>query len=226
MVVEPGAADDEFVTSVKLRSTKDNSTLTRSGKSLVYAGYSWRGTSKGSGPAGSSARRFLATKCAKHCGSRPINRWPKAAGIGASIRSSGFDVKLHRASAEPTLTAVDRASLKTGTQADRVRLLGDNLPAQPAPADLDFGTGVTVRRIVSHTGSEIVAEVDVAANAVSGKRDVALRRSVLQNAIAVYDRVDYIKVTPDTALAHLGSDVHPQGFQQFEAIGYQRGADG
>ena len=33
-------------------------------------------------------------------------------------------------------------------------------------------------------------------------------------------------MTPESALAHLGSDVHPKGFQQFEAIGYQSGDDG
>jgi quinohemoprotein amine dehydrogenase len=135
-------------------------------------------------------------------------------------------VKLQRGSADPTLIGADRSSLKTGTQGTRVRLLAQSLPAQIEPSDLDFGTGVTVRRIVSHTPSEIVAEVDVAADAVPGKRDIAFRRSVLQNAIAVYDRIDYIKVTPDSALARLGSERHPKGYQQFEAIAYQRGADG
>jgi quinohemoprotein amine dehydrogenase len=53
-----------------------------------------------------------------------------------------------------------------------------------------------------------------------------LRRSVLQGGIAVYDRVDYIKVLPESALARLGSDVHPKGYQQLEAIAYQRGEDG
>jgi quinohemoprotein amine dehydrogenase len=91
---------------------------------------------------------------------------------------------------------------------------------------LDFGTGVTVKRIVSHTPTEVVVELDVAADAVTGKRDIAFRRSVLQSAIAVYDRIDYVKVTPDSALAHLGSETHPKGYQQFEAVAYQRGADG
>jgi quinohemoprotein amine dehydrogenase len=92
-------------------------------------------------------------------------------------------------------------------------------------ADLDLGSGITVRRIVSHTPSEVVAEVDVAANAVPGKRDIALRRSVLEGALAVYDRVDYIKVLPEASLARLGSDVHPKGYEQFDAVAYQRGAD-
>ena len=85
---------------------------------------------------------------------------------------------------------------------------------------------MTARRIVSHSGSEVVAEVDVAANAVPGRRDVALRRAVLQNGVAVYDQIDYIKVAPSSALARLGSQTHPKGYQQFEAVAYQRGTDG
>jgi quinohemoprotein amine dehydrogenase len=49
---------------------------------------------------------------------------------------------------------------------------------------------------------------------------------VLPSAIAVYDRIDYVKVVPDSALARLGSATHPKGYQQFEAVAYQRGADG
>jgi len=143
-----------------------------------------------------------------------------------SYQEMGIDVKVQRASADPTLAGIDRLSLKTGSQAQRVRLIGYNLPADVTAADLDFGSGVKVRRMVSHTPGEVIAEVDVAPDAVPGKRDIALRRSILQNAIAVYDRVDYIKVTPESALARLGSDVHPKGYQQFDAIGYQRGADG
>jgi quinohemoprotein amine dehydrogenase len=83
-----------------------------------------------------------------------------------------------------------------------------------------------VKRVVSSKSNEVIAEVDVAADAVSGKRDVSLRRSVLQGGVAVYDKIDYIKVIPESALARLGSDVHPKGFQQFEAVAYQRGEDG
>jgi len=138
----------------------------------------------------------------------------------------GVDVKMERASDGPMLIGTDLSALKTGSKGVAVKLFGDHLPADIAPADLDFGTGVKVTRIVSHTASEAVAEVDVAADAVSGRRDVVYRRSVLPGAIAVYDKVDYIKVTPQSTIARLGSETHPKGYQQFEAIAYQRGADG
>jgi len=137
----------------------------------------------------------------------------------------GFDVKMERAGDGPMLVTTDRTSLKTGTQNNAVKIYADHLPADIAPADLDFGAGVTVKRIASQTASEVVAEVDVASDAVSGKRDVVFRRSVLPAAIAVFDRIDYIKVVPQSTLARLGSETHPKGFQQFEAIAYQRGAD-
>ncbi len=71
--------------------------------------------------------------------------------------------------------------------------------------------------------------VDVAADAVPGKRDVCIGNAALDGALAVYDKVDYIKVMPEASLARLGGDEHsphPRGYQQFEAMAYQRGADG
>ncbi len=217
--------DDEFITRVKLTSLKDGSTITRTGHSVVYSGYAWRGRSKGTLPAkpspddpGSEMREVMWVSPDQ---STAEGRW-----FWGEYQEFGFDVQMRRPSADPTLIAADRTSLKAGTTGNRVRIIAENLPAQIVPADLDFGAGVTVRRIVSHSPTEIIAEVDAAEDAVPGKRDTAFRRAVLQNAIAVYDRIDYIKVTPDSALARLGSETHPKGFQQFDAVAYQRGADG
>jgi quinohemoprotein amine dehydrogenase len=220
-----GGTEDEFTTRVKLTSIKDGSTISRTGHSLVYAGYAWRGRSKGT-PAAKATPDDLGSDMREVMWISPDQSMAEGRWFWGEYQEFGADVKLTRASADPTLIGADRSLLKTGTQGTRVRLLAESLPAQIAPADLDFGSGVTVKRIVSHTPTEIVAEVDVAANAVSGKRDIAFKRSVLQSAIAVYDRIDYVKVTPDSALAHLGSEKHPKGFQQFEAVAYQRGADG
>jgi quinohemoprotein amine dehydrogenase len=134
-------------------------------------------------------------------------------------------VKLRRASSAPTLLAVDRPSLKTGSRADQIRLIGDHFPSEIAAADLNFGPGVTVRAIASNSPGEIVALLDVSSEAPLGKHDVEFRRSSLAGALAVYDRIDYLKVTPDSIVAAFGDRTHPKGYQQFEAIGYQRGPD-
>jgi quinohemoprotein amine dehydrogenase len=224
MVMEPGSTDDEFQTRVKLQSVKDGSTVTRSGQGLVYAGYSWRGRSKGSSPAGPQPDD-VNKEMREAMWISPDQLWAQGRWFFGEYQEFGADVKLVRASAEPTLIGVDRTMLKQGSQSNRIRLIGDNLPTQVAPADLDLGSGITVRRIVSHTSGDVIAEVDIASNALPGKRDIAFHRSVLEGAIAVYDRVDYIKVLPEASLAHLGSDVHPKGYEQFDAVAYQRGAD-
>jgi quinohemoprotein amine dehydrogenase len=226
MEVEPASGtDDQFTTRVKLTSVKDGSTISRTGRSLVYAGYAWRGRSQGT-PAANAAPDDLSSEMREVLWVSPDQSTAEGRWFWGQYQEFGFDVKLQRASADPTLLGADRSSLKTGSQGTRVRLIAESLPPQIVPADLDFGSGVTVRRIDSHTPTEIVAEVDVAADAMPGKRDIVFRRSVLQSAIAVYDRVDYVKVVPESALARLGSEHHPKGYQQFEAVAYQRGADG
>jgi quinohemoprotein amine dehydrogenase len=72
----------------------------------------------------------------------------------------------------------------------------------------------------------VVAEVDVAAGAASGPRTVSIGSSLLERAVTIYDRVDYLKVTPESSLATFSSDVYSRGVQQFEALGVHRGADG
>jgi len=100
------------------------------------------------------------------------------------------------------------------------------MPSQVKPADVGLGSGITVRRIISSSTNDLVAEVDVAADAASGLRELVLGDRVLRNALAVYDRVDYIKLQPESALAAFGDAQRSKGYEQFEATGYQRGADG
>lgn len=226
MVVEPGASEDEFSTNIKLTYLKDGSTVTRSGKSLVYTGYAWRGRSRAQnvvapapGNAGGNPADLREVMWVAPDQSSMEGRW-----YWGAYEEFGYDVKLTRAGDGPVVIGTDRPMLKAGSAAQRVRIFGDNLPRASAN-EIDFGTGVSVKRIMDQSASQITVEVDVDAKAIVGKRDVSVRRAVAPNALAVYDKVDYIKVKPDTALARLGGGGHPKGFQQFEAWAYNRGPD-
>jgi quinohemoprotein amine dehydrogenase len=225
MDVEAAGGGDEFLTRMRLRSVTDGVVVVRTGRSVVYAGTAWRGRSQGISAA-SAAPDDLSTEAREAMwvapdGSKVEGRW-----FWGQYEELGFDVTLQRASSDPALLLVDPPSFKAGSNANRIRLIGDRFPAQVAPADVTVGSGMTVRRIISSTPGEIVAEVDVAADALAGKRNVSFRSSTLESAVAIYDRVDYVKVTPESSLATFGSQTYSRGFQQFEAIGYQRGADG
>lgn len=226
MVIEPGAAEDEFTTNVKLTYLKDGSTVARSGKSMVYTGYSWRGRSASKNPvaaspsnAGGVPAELREVMWVAPDQSQMEGRW-----FWGAYEEFGYDVTLRRAGEGATVIGVDRPMLKNGSTAQRVRIYGDNFQ-RIAAADVDFGSGVTVKRIVEQSPQQLTVEVDVDAKAIVGKRDVSVRRAVAANAIAVYDRIDYLKVTPETALARLGGTTHPKGFQQFDAIAYHRGPD-
>jgi quinohemoprotein amine dehydrogenase len=225
MTVEAAGGGDEFLTRTTLHSVNDAAVVVRTGRSVVYAGTAWRGRSKGISAA-TTAPDDLSTEAREAMwvapdGSRIEGRW-----FWGQYQELGFDVTLQRASSEPALLLVDPPSFKAGSSANRIRLIGDRFPAQVTPADVTVGSGVTVRRIISSAPGEIVAEVDVAADALSGKRNVAVRSSTLERAVAIYDRVDYVRVTPESSLATFGNQAYSRGFQAFEAVGYQRGADG
>jgi quinohemoprotein amine dehydrogenase len=215
--------DGDYSTSARLVSVSDGLRFIRNGRGVIYSGYAWRGRSNG--PGTHTAPDHIFSQAREVLWFSPDQPSAEGRWFWGQYQEFGFDVKLRRPSDQPALLLLDRTALKTGTQGDRIRLLGDHLE-HAAAADLDFGAGITVRRIVSSTPGEVVADLDVASDAASGKRDVRFRQSVLAGAIAVYDRIDYIKVAPESAMAAFADQAHPRGYQQFEAVAYQRGPDG
>src|SRR5262249_5725683 len=91
---------------------------------------------------------------------------------------------------------------------------------------VDFGQGVTVSRIVSTTPDVLTIEVDVAADARIGPRDLSFGGSTKPAALAVYTRVDGIKVEPQAGMARLGGAAFPERLGQFEARAFSNGPDG
>ena len=218
VVIEPGAGPDEFTTSAKLHYLKTGSGVTRSGKALVYAGYAWRGRSSSAGA--TDPKELREVMIVSRDQSQIEGRW-----FWGDYDEFGLDVTLRRASSEPVVLAVDRLALQAGASAERVQIFGDNLPSGLAPADVDLGAGVAVKRVLAQSSTSVTVEVDVAKDALSGKRDAVLRRAVAVGAFTVYDKMDYLKVMPEAALARLGGGGHPKGYQQFEAVAYNRGPD-
>jgi quinohemoprotein amine dehydrogenase len=226
MLIEPGAAENEFKTTTKLKSLKDGSEIVRTGTSLVYSGYSWRGRSHTSNVPANVVPDDPRQEVREVMWISPDQTFADGRWFWGFYQEFGFDVHMQRASGAPILLTTDRPAVRSGTEGTKLHILGDALPANLTAADLDLGSGITVKAIASHSATDLVVDIDIAAKAVPGKRDIAIPGAVLQSAFAVYDKVDYIRVTPDTSIARLGGDVHPKGYQQLEAIAYQNGADG
>ncbi len=91
---------------------------------------------------------------------------------------------------------------------------------------MDFGRGVTVTRVVSATPTMVTVELDVAVDAAQGARDLFLAGTLKKAALTVYDKADFIKVTPGWNMARVGGVVFPKMLAQFEAFAYAHGPDG
>jgi quinohemoprotein amine dehydrogenase len=211
-VTPQGSGDTgDFTTETTLTYARTGKTITRRGRAIVYTGFQWRGKSD-------DVREVLA-----------IDRdWQHASGrwFSGAYDEFGLDVRLARVGADPIVLGVADPRIRSGTANQEVRLFGVNLPPQVTAADLNFGPGVTVDRIVNASADRLTVAVSVAQNATVGRHAVFLAGATGEAAVAVYTTIDFIKVLPQAGLARVGGANFPKQFQQFEAAAFANGPDG
>jgi quinohemoprotein amine dehydrogenase len=212
------SSPDEFTTQITYRYARSGRAVTRAGRALVYTGYQWRGRTMVGGDDKTSLREVMW-----------VDRdWQSIAGrwFWGEHDEFGIDIQLRRQGRETVVAGVDRPSLKRATSAQTVRVFGANFASGLAARDIDFGRGVTVARVVSSTPELLAVEVNVAADAPVGVRDLFVAGVLKSNALVVYEKVDTIKVAPAWNMARVGGAVFPKMFARFEAVAYSNGADG
>jgi quinohemoprotein amine dehydrogenase len=226
MTVKATAAADEFETSVELSYANTGATFSRSGKGVVYTGYSWRGRqTAASKPAanadpGNAPAEWREAMMLSRDNNSMTGRW-----FWGGYEEFGIDVALTRAGKEPVVLGTDLYALQMSTTKE-LKIFGANFPQALKPAEIDLGPGVTVKRIVSATPTLVIAEVAAAAGLPVGLRDVTVAGASALKAITIYDKVSYVKVAPSGAMARLGGTIAPKQYMQFEAIAYANGPDG
>ena len=218
VTIAPGATADEFTTAVTYTYARSGRAVTRAGRVVIYTGYQWRGRTTVGGDDSTSLREVLF-----------VDRdWQSIDGrwFAGGYDELGLDITLKRIGPAPVVTGVDRAAIERGTSAQQVRIYGANLPASLAARDVDLGRGVTVTRVVSATPDLAAVAIDIAADAPIGARDLFVAGARSQSAIAVYDKIDYLKLNPGWSMARVGGVMFPKMLSRFEANGWSHGADG
>lgn len=218
VTIKPGTGPDEFVTDVSYTYPRSGKTVTRAGRSLIYTGYQWRGRTTVGQDDATSLREVMTVE----------RDWQTMSGrwFNGGYDEHGLDIRLVRIGRETIVSGLDRAALKTNTPGQAVRLYGANLPTTVTPRDIDFGRGVAVTRVVSATADVLTVEVNVTGDAPIGVHDVFVSGLVSKTAVAVYNKIDYLKVAPGWGMARVGGTVFPKMFAQFEAVAYSNGLDG
>jgi quinohemoprotein amine dehydrogenase len=224
MTIEPSATGDAYTTTTKVTCCDGTSRMKSTGKALVYTGYSWRGRSTVE-KAGTATPETPQTVREVMALSKDQNqftgRW-----FWGEYSEFGMDVTMRRATVAPTVIGVDLPSLKAGATDTTVRIYGDALPASLTISDVDLGPGVKVTKIVDQQPGVVTVSATVNPDATPGSRTVTVQSAALPAAYSVYDHIDFLKVTPTTSIAHLGSASHPKGYVQFETVAFSNGPDG
>ncbi len=209
-------APGEFKTETTLTGVRDNDKLVLPGKSFLYTGYEWRGSAKS---AQLGALRQVMTLTPDQTTLQ--GRW-----FWGAYQEFGFTISAQRDNASTAVLGTDIISLPAGAKGEPMKIYGQHFPADLEPADFDLGAGVKVSQVISVDPKAVSVTVDTDPKVFAGKRRIAVRGHVANDAFSVYDHVEYIKITAETALAHVGGTVGKKGFVQFEAHAYSNGLDG
>ncbi len=216
-ITKSPTAPDEFTTRASYRYVNGGKTVVRTGKSIVYTGFQWRGRSTES-PADTGLREVMFVEPA----------WQEMSGrwFRGSYDEFGLDVKATRISAAPAIAGTSKAAVRTNTRDEELILFGANLPRTVTPDMVDLGPGLRVLRVVRATPDSITLRIAADSAAATGKRDLFIAGTTLRDAIIVYDKINRIKVTPGAGMARVGGGAYPKQYQQFEVVGWNNGPDG
>jgi quinohemoprotein amine dehydrogenase len=211
VTVTPQGDTGDFTTETTFTYARSGQTVTRRGRAIVYTGFQWRGKSDD----------FREVMFVDRDWRHARGRW-----FTGAYDEFGVDVRLDRIGGDPMLLGIGEPRIKTGTSTKEVVVFGANLPTRVAPADLNFGPGITVDRVVSAASDRLVVVLSVTGAATPGRRAVFLAGATGDASIAVYQSIDFIKVLPQAGLARVGGANFPKQFQAFEAAAYAYGPDG
>lgn len=183
------------------------------GEAVVYTGYEWRASLK----QGVDDVRQVFTLSPD--GQTLSGRWHKVGvdSIGGRLHA----VRSGKGSAE-RLLMVDPTYIKAGTT-QRVTIYGNNLSGS-----LDLGAGIKIVSVIEQSPDKVVVDALAAGDAQAGLRTIGVGTARLEQAIALYQEIDYLVIEPEQAMAHIGGNggSRPKIPVQFESVGYAFGSDG
>lgn len=217
MTIDREAAEDEYRTRTTIEFP-DGERTTRTGRVILYGGYSWRGTSNDNEARTTQLKELREVMLLSEDLETMRGRW-----FSGGYDEYGLEIQLRRAGRDLMLSATDRPRLLSG-RTTTVKIHGANFPADLRPADVDFGPGTSTAN-VRVTPNVLTVDVAVAAAATPGVRDLIVRGKVARRTLAIFDRIDYIRILPEQGMARLGGVVYPKQHQQFDAVAYHNGVD-
>ena len=215
------AGEDDQYTGEFSYTFADGSQMEGSTTGTIYTGFQWRGVAqaKESGAAGREMRQreiFFASEDGNTVSGRRLL---------TNFGDLGMDETWYRRQGGARLLTVSPAMIQTGSP-QTVKLFGMGFSGDILSADkFSFGEGVGVLSLRLDGNQTIVAEVFAKAGVAEGPRTVSIQGVAGERQVAVYEAVDYIRITPERGFARPGGIRTPKIFLQYEVVGYTNGPD-
>jgi len=200
--------DDKYQVNYDLVSPEGKA-VTGTGKSIVYTGYEWRGTSLIGGE--KYREIWAASTDGTHMAGRIFKKdHPET---GSSITAWRKTPKAHG------IMTIVPSSLRVGIDTE-MTINGLNLSGDVTIP----GAKVTV----ISASADLITLQATATGDVMGPVQVSVGQDQAPQPVALYAQVDFLKVTPEYGISRVGGGggAIPKVMSQFEATGYSFGPDG
>ncbi|MEC1778067.1 quinohemoprotein amine dehydrogenase subunit alpha [Schinkia azotoformans] len=174
---------------------------------------------------GYSLRSSLGNENEKLRGVFNVNEDGKSiAGQWSQVNDMGiYGKETYYKKGETQLLAVWPKSISKGSE-QTLTVFGTDLP--PGLKKDNFTTnGLQITEVVKQENDELQLKVKVSDNIENNVVEISLAGQQGTVSLNIFEKVDYIKVTPEYGLARLNYDGRKQSVQ-FEAIAYANGKDG
>ncbi|NSL51410.1 quinohemoprotein amine dehydrogenase subunit alpha [Calidifontibacillus erzurumensis] len=125
---------------------------------------------------------------------------------------------------QPQVLAVWPKSIKKGTE-QTITVFGTDFPQNLKKENFQTTNGLEIVEVVKQNNDEVQLKVKAPANTDIPTGEISFVDQKGAASINFYQKVDYVKVTPEYGLARLAYDGRKQSVQ-FEAIAYANGKDG
>jgi quinohemoprotein amine dehydrogenase len=181
---------------------------------MVYTGFQWRGRSTAGG------QQWREVVFVEPGWQEMSGRW-----FRGDYDEFGIDVTMRRMTPATVTLGVSPRGLRTNAAGQELTIFGANLPNNAQALALDLGPGVRIERVVRSSPDSVSVRVAVDSNASIGLRDVFVAGTSLSGAVAVYDKIDRIRVLPKHGMARVGGANFPKQFVQYEAFAFHDGLD-
>lgn len=217
-VIIKRVGDDEYETTWKL-DYEDGRRIQRTGKGILYAGYSWRGRSNTTAPREPEMLREVLL----------LNEeWDEMKGriFTGEYHELGMDVRLVRKTGAPQVLSLQNRAVTIPAEGHWISVATAGIPRDVKAHDFHMGQGVTITELQVRSDSQLRLRVDVARDAEQGERFLSYRAQRGTETIILHDTIDYIAIRPGQGMSRIGGSFRPRQLERFEAVGMNRGRDG